>query len=299
MNKFVAACLALILASFSFADSKGSGLGCNDIKMGPEGVQKAAQLATKLEQDLEQRRLANGTNVVMLARVGSNSPVERFKARVSDYWRHTHAALASHSDENGWRITHLLNSCGNQSDVYNHSLMQFFLDDPYQYRVMVAEPNLALQARLYDVLETKKMAAAYFNQSTYSSVSQPFNTQRQNSNEFILDVLVAAMAPENTVFTREQSKAYLNANLKMKVRPELVEVGGLENFGISLGFGPDNATLDDHTKREIKRGELKMVSVGTLHEFLVRTDNLLASTELRLVDYHRANDTIRQGNGRN
>jgi hypothetical protein len=290
----------VLVSSFSVANSTASGTGCNAIEMGAQGYRKGAQLNEKMLNYLEQQYLENQSEVALIARVGSKSPIKRFKKKVSDYWKYTHGALTFRVAENQWSVIHLLNTCDQDSNVFTQNSVQFFMDDPFQYKVMVAIPTLELQQRLKTLLVERNMASAFFNDSRYSSVSSPFNTQRQNSNEYILDVLVAATAPENTVFTREQSKNYLNnSRLKLKVNAEIVEVGGFESFGINLGFGPDNATMDDHSKYERRSGRLKMVSVGTLFEFLVKTEQLKTHTELKLVNYHRANDTKRAGDKRN
>jgi hypothetical protein len=174
--------------------------------------------------------------------------------------------------------------------------MKFFLDDPYEYILVVAIPSDAIQASLETMIVKREMATALFNNSQYSSVSNPFNTTRQNSNEYILDTLVAAIAMDkgvSNIFTREQSKAYMHGTeLKSFVEPEQVKVKGLESFGMALGFGPKNATLDDHPRSERSRGSVNMVSVGTLIQFLENAGHLVSTTELALRDISKAQDTV-------
>jgi hypothetical protein len=152
-----------------------------------------------------------------------------------------------------------------------------------------------MQQQLQKIVVERDMATALFNNSIYSSVSNPFNTQRQNSNEYILDTLVLAIAYQHgisNIFTREQSKEYLlSSELKGFVEPERVKVKGVESLGLALGFGPDNATLDDHPRSERKDGAVNMVSVGTLIRFLQNSGNLQSSTELALRDFSKARDT--------
>jgi hypothetical protein len=294
--------IAIVLTSVTFpawSADKGSGTGCDKIIIGAQGYIKALQMSSKLSDYLEKKHLSDGTSVVLLGRAGSNSPSTRFTRKVSQYWSYTHAGLAYREHPLGqWTVVHLLNDCGQKSSIYQESLSKFFLDDPYEYKVVVAIPDSALQAGLYDLIVNKNLATALFNNSTYSSVSNPFNTKRQNSNEYILDTLTAAMAHmagNRTVFTREQAKDYLiSSGLAKKVTPEQVKVKGFESLGLALGFGPENATLDDHPRSERRNGEVSMVSVGTLIEFLSDTNQLVSTTELALQDRSKATDTVYQ-----
>lgn len=289
--------LGTVLCLSVTAAPKGSGTGCNDIKIGPQGYQKAAQLSDKTLSYLERKYNKDGTKVVLLGRAGSESPEKRFERKVSNYWNYTHAGLAYRNHRDGlWTIVHLLNDCGEDSSIYAQSMMKFFLDDPYEYRVVIGIPSPAVQSQLEKIIVERNMATALFNNSIYSSVSNPFNTKRQNSNEYILDTLVLAIAYEqgkDDIFTREQSKEYLlSSNIKDKVIPEQVKVKGLESFGMALGFGPKNATLDDHPSSERRSGSVNMVSVGTLLVFLENTGQLQSTSELALKDISKATDTV-------
>lgn len=295
--KWIIIVLGLTIVSAGNAANKGSGTGCDEIKIGRQGYTKAVQLGSKLYSYLERKAQTKQTRVVLLGRAGSNSPSKRFQKKVSQYWNYTHGALAFKNYPTGeWTVIHLLNDCAEQSSIYAESIMKFFLDDPFEYRVVVAIPSEEVQASLETMIVKRGMATALFNNSQYSSVSNPFNTERQNSNEYILDTLVAAIAMDkgvNNIFTREQSKAYMHATeLKSFVEPEEVKVKGLESFGMALGFGPKNATLDDHPRSERSRGSVNMVSVGTLIQFLDNAGHLVSTTELALRDISKAQDTV-------
>ncbi len=296
MKMYIAALFLFCLSVSTNAVSQGSGTGCNSIKMGPEGYQKAAQLSSKVLTYLEQKHQQDGTVVAMLGRVGSDSPDSRFQRKVSRYWNYTHAGLAYRNHADGqWTIVHLLNDCGKESNIYAHSMMTFFLDDPYEYRAVVGIPDWNTQEMLETLIVDRNMSLALFNNSVYSSVSYPFNIERQNSNEYILDTLVLAMAYQNGVdnlFTREHAKEYLlSSGLKQHVEPEQVKVKGIESFGMALGFGPKNVTLKDHPRSERRGGKVNIVSVGTLIEFLNNLGKLQATAELSLKDVNKASDT--------
>lgn len=285
----------LILFNHSInAADKGSGPGCDPIQIGQQGYIKATQLSNKLNAYLDKKVNAK---VVLLGRAGSNSPSKRFQKKVSNYWNYTHAGLAyKNHPSGGWTVVHMLNDCGEKSSIYAESLMKFFLDDPFEYRTVVAIPSVEIQQHLENIIIKRNMATALFNNSRYSSVSNPFNTQRQNSNEYILDTLTTALALNsgiNNIFTREQAKDYLHgAKLKKYVVPEQVKVKGLESFGMAFGFGPKNATLEDHPRSERSNGSVNMVSVGTLIQFLDNAGHLISTAELALRDKSKAQDTV-------
>ena len=294
--KIITFALLFCLSSSVLGADRGSGTGCNDIRMGPQGYQKAAQLSAKVLGYLERKHQTDQTKVVLLGRAGSDSPGERFQRKVSNYWNYTHAGLAYRNHADGeWTIVHLLNDCGEKSSIYAQSVLKFFMDDPFAYRVVIGIPSIELQNQLEKIIVERNMASALFNNSVYSSVSNPFNTQRQNSNEYILDTLVLAVAYMNgttDIFTREQAKEYMLKNdLKMHVVAEQVKVKGLESFGMALGFGPKNATLDDHPRKERRNGMINMVSVGTLLEFINNVGQLTSTSELALKDSAKAQDT--------
>ena len=294
--KILSYALLFCLSTSVLGADKGSGTGCNDIQMGPQGYQKAAQLSAKVQKYLERKHQSDQTKVVLLGRAGSDSPSKRFQRKVSQYWNYTHAGLAYRNHTDGaWTIVHLLNDCGEKSSIYAQSMMKFFIDDPFEYRVVIGIPSIALQNQLEKIIVERNMATALFNNSVYSSVSNPFNTQRQNSNEYILDTLVLALAYQNgttDIFTREQAKDYMLKNdLKKHVVAEQVKVKGLESFGMALGFGPKNATLDDHPRKERSKGKINMVSVGTLLEFINNLGHLTSTSELALKDSSKAQDT--------
>lgn len=292
--------IVLILTLFSVVAAeadKGSGAGCKSITLGQQGYVKAAQLSDKVLRYLEKKHKQNGDAVVLLGRIGSDSPESRFQRKISPFWRHTHAGLAYRNHKDGlWQIVHLLNDCGESSSIYSESMMKFFLDDPHEYRTVIAIPGKDLQKALEAIIVERDMALALFNKSMYSSVSYPFNTVRQNSNEYILDTMVTALAFSKGVknlFTREQAKAYLLENeLDQFVEPEQVKVKGLESLGMAFGLGPKNASLEDHPRKSRRAGKIDMVSVGTLIRFLENINELQSVAELALLDDSKATDTV-------
>lgn len=274
-----------------------SGGGCHKSKqLGIEGYQKTAQLTHLTKKYLDD----TDATVVLLGRKGSHAPDKRFKKRVG-IWNYTHAGIAyknpakqTPNGQSSWTVIHLLNTCDDKSGLFKESLMQFSLSDLIEYKTVIAIPSPALQNSLYPKLKNKAFITALNNHAQYSSISNPFNTKFQNSNEYILDILVAGIASLRNVSikSRKQSKTYFkNSDLSKKFVPEEVRVRFLERLGSSFGLGPGNASLRDHGLLERSDGKVDMVSVGALIQFLKNTRYLQKAHEVQLKNKQQAQDT--------
>ncbi len=225
----------------------------------------------------------SGAKVALLGRLGSNAPKERFYRKIG-LWNYTHAGLV-YLNDNKWTVIHLINTCKEKSAIFKENLKQFFLDNPYKYHTVVAIPTTSLQLALSELITKKNLAKSYHNNSIYSSVSYPLSLERQNSNEYILDFIVAAIAWQEgrVLYNRIQAKNFfLNSHYRKHFKAEAIKVGFWEYLGISLGFGPNNATLCDHPENSKESGEYLFVSVGSLIQFLININMLASYKELSL-----------------
>ena len=291
MPKFYILIWAAVMAvgSPTFANS---GSGCAATIMGEEGHRKAAQMAAQVVDYLDH----SGAQVALLGRAGSASPRKRFTAKVG-FWDYTHAGLVyRHHPDGEWTVVHLLNICNEESGVFAESLLKFYLDDPFEYRTVIAIPAPALQQALHNLIVDKNVAAAYRNHSVYSSISYPYTLERQNSNEYILDTLAGALAlmDGKTLLTRQEAKDYFLTAHRDDFEPEILKTGFFESIGASMGFGPGNATLSDHTSAERRAGRFEFVSVGAITQFMDNLGLLQTAEELALPDISQAKDTRKQ-----
>ncbi|MGU9952108.1 MAG: DUF2145 domain-containing protein [Gammaproteobacteria bacterium WSBS_2016_MAG_OTU1] len=269
----------------------GIAQACPQINMGVEGHRKAAQLADKVRAYLK----SNNVRVALLGRAGSDAPEKRFVKKIG-IWNYTHAGLIYRNHPDGeWTVVHLRNICGEESGVFAESLLSFYLDNPHEYRTVVAVPTAALQDNIESLVIEQDIAAAYRDKSIYSSISYPYSLERQNSNEYILDLLSAALAQMNnkTATNRRTAKEYfLSSAYRDEFPAEILKVGFIELLGASIGLGPDNATLDDHTPSERAAGNFQFVAVGSLIQFIDNLGLLEATEEFALDDIRKARDTI-------
>lgn len=283
MRKILAAYLLLVA---SFVQAAGSGTGCETTPPTPEAYSKAIQLGYQTQLKLEQLHAQNGDTVVLISRAGSNTPDKRFNNRVGEFWRYTHAGLAFRDHPNGqWSVVHLLNTCNESSDIFVQGLMRFSLDKPVMYSNAIGLLHPLLQVRLNEVvLQSQLSKAMHEGDDQYSSISSPYNLIYQNSNEYILTLLGAAIAPaEQQPMNADQSKQFfLTSGMHKAFTPEIVKVGFLERVGKAVGVGPGNARLDDHTKKERRKGPFEMVSAGSLYDMLAKMGLLTDSFEIAL-----------------
>ena len=275
-----------MLVVAGLVQAQGSGQGCDSSEPTVEEYNKAIQLGYKTQSRLEQLYTESGDTVALISRVGSDTPEKRFQQRVGEFWRYTHSALVFRNHPAGqWSVVHLLNTCGENSDIFVQGLMRFSLDKPYVYSNAISRLTPDLQDRLEAIVLQHDLAKKlHASNNQYSSISSPYNQIYQNSNEYILTILATAIAPANQMpQTFDQAKHFfLTSAMRAYFTAEVVKVGFFERFGKSVGFGPGNARLDDHSKAERRKGRFDMVSSGSLHAFVQKSGMQTGSFEISL-----------------
>lgn len=280
--------IMLLSLYFGFVSNSFANQACSSTNPSQEQFEKAIKLGFLTQVKLEQLHQEHGDRVVLLARIGSATPEKRFIKKLGPYWHYTHAGLAYRNHPNGpWTVVHLLNTCDKQSAIFAQGLMRFSLDNPLIYSNAIGRLTPALQQQLENVVIHNKLSKAlHTGPNSYSSVSHPYNNKYQNSNEYILDTLAAALAPDYvTVNNTAIAKQVLLQTEPMSLfEPEQTKVKFWEIIGKSFNIGPGNASLDDHSRQEKQQGKLEMVSVGSLFAFLQRSNLLVGSFEVHLED---------------
>jgi hypothetical protein len=132
--------------------------------------------------------LSPDVKVVMLARGGQD--LSRFGLVYS------HLAFALRDSDGQCRVVHELNVCKtDQSDLYREGLVNFVGESILRADVLVVVPQMTLQGRLQKLLASEEDTARLLHESRYSLVAYPFSTRYQNSNQWVLEMLAAAMMP--------------------------------------------------------------------------------------------------------
>jgi hypothetical protein len=242
-----------------------AGGACTETPPSAESVRKGLQLAFKTFQALE----ASGERLALIGRVGSD--LSKYNLRFS------HVAFVWRDHPNGrWSVVHMLNRCGTAtSALYDEGLGNFFNDDPFAYEALLLFPGARYQARLIDALVAALPAGMYH--PAYSMVAYPWSTRYQNSNQWLLEVLAGAWAPEGSVSDRSRAQAWLRQS---GYQPTRLHIGALERLGARLFRA--NIAFDDHHAELRFSGRIDTVTVDSIADFVRRLDPGARAEILRL-----------------
>ncbi|AVP56804.1 DUF2145 domain-containing protein [Pulveribacter suum] len=229
-----------------------AGRSCDARPPDARTITRAMQLARQTAEQLD----ASGAQVVLLARAGQDL------TRYGLHW--SHMAWAWRTPEGRWRVTHKLNDCGTaRAHLWRQGLGEFFMDDLWRYEAVWAVPAPAVQAQLAALLADAARSTALQHQP-YSMVSYAWGTRYQQSNQWAIETLAAAMQPEQ-VRTRGQAQQWLRAQGYV---PTALALGPLTRLGARVASA--NVAFDDHPTAQRMAGHIETVTVDSVLAWLVR-----------------------------
>jgi hypothetical protein len=233
------------------------GRSCEEHKPTAASVTRGMALAQKTSNALD----ATGADVVVLARAGQD--LSRYGIKYS------HLGFAYRAPQQGggtaWRVVHKLNQCGtSHAQIYRQGLGEFFLDDPWRYEAAWVVPTPEVQARLLPVLHDNARAAVV-DHRRYSIVSYAWSQRYQQSNQWALETLATAMAPEVG-----DSRAKAQSWLALKgYQPSALTIGPLTRLGGRLTKA--NVEFDDHPNEKRFADRIETVTVDSVFAWLARS----------------------------
>lgn len=183
--------------------------------------EEAGQFSKQIEQELA----ARGAVVAMVFRSG------RARADLPDgvaythgaFWVYQAARLPDGREVKGYVVHNLFSGDGESRPVTQSALVEDFPFDfaagSHEDDVAVIVPTREVQRRLLAVIASPDYAALHV--PDYSLLSNPADARFQNCNEFLLDVLAAAVW--ETADYRQ-----IKANLSAAFEPTRIEAGGLK-----------------------------------------------------------------------
>ena len=244
--------LALLLALGGIAHA---GQACAEKSPTPDTIRKGLNLALKTRETLD----ASGAQVAIVARVGQD--LSRYGLRYS------HMGYAWRDHPKGrWFVVHELNQCGTAiSTIYDEGLGNFFLDDLHAYEALLLIPSPEVQAKLATQLSRERALAMH--QPQYSMVAYAFGTKYQNSNQWALETLAAALAPEATG-SRAAAQAWLRQH---GYQPVTLKLGTLTRLGGRMFRA--NIAFDDHPSDRRFANLIDTVTVEGVAGFVERKDS--------------------------
>ncbi len=221
-------------------------------------IERALDLATRTLSALE----ASGAKVVVLARAGQD---------LSKYGiKYSHFGFAyQQSDDHGghvWRILHKLNQCGTaEAALYRQGLGEFFLDDLWKYEAAWVVPNPQVQSSLLSLLLDERRSVQ-MHQKPYSMVSYVWGLKYQQSNQWAIETLALAMAPDaDSRWGRQQAQTWLK---KMDYQPTVLNIGPLTRLGARVSAA--NVAFDDHPDEKRFSDRIETVTVDSVFAWLIR-----------------------------
>ena len=258
LRTLVCACLMLFLAPLSaLADDDGA-----------EAVVRAAAFSKQIEMALAER----GARVAIVYRVG------RDRDDLPEGIRYTHGGffvyqplqtMDGSETFDGYAVYHLYaGDPSGDGDPRSSFLAQDFPIDftlpMHEMEAGIIIPTPALQRRILGVMASDDYAALHHE--NYSLLSNPHDAEFQNSNEFMLDVIAAALW-ETT--DREQ----LKVNLAAHFEPARVQLNMFERV-----FGP---LVDRRVEFGDHEGRVHTTTFGSMAQFLETNAYTLEVLELR------------------
>ncbi|GAA6120903.1 DUF2145 domain-containing protein [Acidovorax sp. FG27] len=247
---------AAVIAALAFAGTARAGRTCEQRPPSAQVVERGMQLAERTARALDAEHARSGTRVVVLARAGQD---------LSKYGLHwSHLGWAYRTPEGPWRVVHKLNACGTAvAHVYRQGLGEFFLDDLWRHEAAWAVPTPAVQQQLLPLLADGARAKA-LHEPAYSMVSYAWGTRYQQSNQWALETLAAAMEPA-TVRTRSQAQAWLRFK---GYEPATLKIGPLTRLGGRVASA--NVAFDDHPGERRFADRIDTVTVESVFAWLQR-----------------------------
>lgn len=201
----------------------------------------------------------DGVDVAIAARGGQD---------LSKYGlRHSHLAILLRDDNRQWQVYHLLNRCqGNTSRLYREGLVNLLGESSVSSNLRVGIPAPEVAAALRQLLAGNAPIAHALHQPRYSMLAWPGGDDYQNSNQWVLEMLAAAVAQARdgqALDDRSKTRHWLKDNGFL---PSRLHIG----LGKRLGarFFVDNVAVTDHPASERISGNYSVVTVESVFNFL-------------------------------
>ena len=255
IHSHIAAALLLAAGMFS-AVSAHAGRSCEEKRPSVQSIEQGLTLAERTMTTLN----ASGHKVVILARAGQD--LSKYGLRYS----HLGFAYRQPDGKGGhvWRVLHKLNQCGTgTSAIYRHGLGEFFLDDLWRHEAAYSAPAPEVQERLLALLLDDRRSVS-LNHKPYSIVSYAWSQKYQQSNQWAIETLAAAMA--SVPISRAQAQAWLQFH---GYQPTPLKIGAMTRLGGRISAA--NVAFDDHPTEKRFSDRIETVTVDSVFTWLERS----------------------------
>lgn len=228
-----------------------AGRPCHPTRLTVGAVQQGLALAERTVRRLD----VSGARVVVLARAGQDLREHGL--------RYSHLGLA-YKGPDGWRVLHKLNECGTErAAIYRQGVGDFFLDTPHEYVAGIVVPEQAVQERLWPLLRGAS-GRAFLHTRAYSMVAYPWATRYQQSNQWAIEFIAAAMG--EGVVDRPAAQRWLKAS---GYEPTELHLSMLTRLGARMTMA--NVSFDDHPSGLRFSNRIRTVTVDSVFAWLQRS----------------------------
>jgi hypothetical protein len=267
LSSVIRALLFGIVLSAGLSTPGWAGTTCTQPAPQPATLANAVRLGHRVFETLEQ---SDDAQVILLGRVGAD--LSKYGLRFSHL-----GFVLREAPQGRWTVVHLLNDCGTAtSSLYDEGLVNFFLEDPFAYEAVIATPTPDVQQALVRALRSSLVWRLH--QPHYNTIAHPQSQNFQNSNQWLLELLVAAWA-SGTVSDRRAAQQH---PLMQSYQPDVISIDRLTRIG--GGLFKANVTFTDHPLADRLKGEYAVVTVRSVIRFLHRAGML---ERLQIVDLQR------------
>lgn len=189
------------------------------------------------------------------------------------------------ADKGYWTIVHLLYSCENdhRSYIYKGTLANFFYDHMADYGAQILVPSQDIQNNLEQII-VKDYLGKNWVEKQYNAIALPNDLEQQNSNQWVLEVMAAALYPPGKVKNREEAQNILR---QTDYRTTKVTPTGLYSAlrvplvaKIVSSVMPTVCLASQPKIKEYGVGEI--ISALSLQEYLERNKRLVSEHEVAL-----------------
>ena len=200
-------------------------------------------------------------------------------------------AVLAGGNSGEWAMVHLLYSCDDkhQSYIYKGTLGNFFYDHMYDYGAQIMVPEQNLQNNI-DQIITKDILGNNWAEKQYNALALTNDLNQQNSNQWVLEVIAAAMYPAGEIKDRKQSQEILR---KTNYSATKVTPTGLYSLLTVPGVGHVVSnmmpTVCLNRQDSIKKyGMAEIISALSVEEYLAKNKRMNTTYEVELTAQDKA-----------
>jgi hypothetical protein len=264
-NTAIVAAVAFVALASGAAHA---GRSCEAKKPSAQTIERGLNLAQRTMAALD----ASGAKVVVLARAGQD--LSKYGLRYS-HLGFAYRQAGADGSGSAWRVVHKLNQCGTaDSAVYRQGLGEFFLDDLWRYEAAWVVPSRETQDKLLPLLQDNSRIAV-LHHKPYSIVSYAWGRRYQQSNQWAIETMAAAM--EDGAPSRERAQSWLRS---AGYEPATLKLGPLTRLGARVSAA--NVAFDDHPNEKRFSDRIETVTVDSVFQWLQRAGLGAALVTLRL-----------------